>query len=163
MSEVVTPAQATEVQEEVWVRFSVCASNRGCGNYDIYAIGTAMSKRGNNPWAPARSWERAQHEYKLSEVMAKLERIYKGRELTLTFARYPFREEDSWIKEDQRGPDGRLAKFEGHEFMQLLEKHPNARRMTDWLNTNHNPPSHLRSYVIVFHGSEVSQYGKDLV
>lgn len=162
-------AIAKVVTEEVWVRFSIYASNRGCGNYNIYAISTKVSKDGKNPYSPPeprRPWDYTPPSYKLSEVMDWLKTHYSGRELTITFARYPWpantASPDPYTGK-AKGPDERYSTFEGHEFMQLLEKHPNAKRMSDWLNTNHFPPSHLRSYAILFPVIEVSQYGKDLV
>lgn len=143
---------------DLWVHFSMTSDYRGCGNMNIASMQMGTStKDGKSPFASPVQRDQwgylisgaeegtPQGGIRLSELGTYLKGKYSGKEIMVTFARYP-----------QAGKYGSETKwndhFEAWELMELLENSPEwARRVSDWYNTGHNPPSHLRSYVILFH------------
>lgn len=137
------------VPENVWVRFQTSGGNsQGCGNMSIYSMATMAEKvKGENPWLPpsyrntpyAKAYDGTQPTagIPLIQLEAYLRANFTGREYSMTFKRAP-----------------REKHFIAYEFMLLLEHKMKdvAVRSGDWYNTNHNPPSHLRSYNLVIPG-----------
>lgn len=153
------PIDAYKPDPDVWVRFSGSISARGCGNITIYGMQTAKSTtKGESPYANPHTCP-AGTPYggiRLTEILAYLKKNFSGRELDLTFVHYTgiYRQNSGKYK---NGKTVYTDEFVAGEFMELLDHTPEAKRVHDWFNTNHNPPSHLRSYSIVFPAIEVPQ------
>ena len=140
---------------DVWVQFTAAGSYKGCGNRTLHGMNTARGKKspfatsgtfGYNEGTPAGG-------IRLTEVIAYLKKHHSGRELDLTFVHYP---SHSGIEMPlNNGTVNYTDNFKAWEFMELLDHTPEAKRVNDWFNTNHTPPSHLRSYSIVFHAVEM--------
>lgn len=142
---------------DVWVQFTLSISPKGCGNRTIHSMNTAKGKR--SPFASTSTSYGYQQGtptggIRLTEVIAYLRNNSFGREIDLAFVHYPTnRSTGGSGKKEYQSKTGTLYNehFKAHEFMELLDHTPEAKRVNDWFNNNHTPPSHLRSYSIVFH------------